>query len=183
MAETTQDNLSYQKVLDGLLRMHELSADGEPETDEIKQLRDAIDEPYSDLSAEERETIEGLSTDLFDVENITSEPVLDHVPPADNAMAASLQAQYSGQYDEALKLLRQSKSKPASRISYFRGRNWSEKCEPKVALLFFNHAAKLDPANDDYKAQAFEALVRAYPERGQKEITRVLTDLPKERRR
>src|SRR5258707_673005 len=102
MAATRQDNLSYQRVLHGLLCMHELSAAGKQETDEIKQLRDAIDEPYSDLSAEERETIEGLSTDLFDVENISSEPVLDHLPPGDKAMAAALQAQYSGHYDEEI---------------------------------------------------------------------------------
>jgi len=154
MTETTQDKLSYQKVLDGLLRMHELSAAGEQETEEIKQLREAIDEPYSALSAEEREIIEGLSTDLFDVENITSEPVLDHIPPVDPVIAAAIQAQYSGKYDEALNLLRESKAKPASRIAFFRGRIWSEKREPKVALLFFNHAAKLDPENDEYKAQA-----------------------------
>ena len=154
MTETTQDKLSYQKVLNGLLRMHELAAGGEQETDEIKQLRDAIDGPYSDLSAEERETIEGLSTDLFDVENITSEPKLDHLPPCDHAMAAALQAQNSGRYDDALKLLRDSKSKPASRIAFFRGRNWIGKGEPKVALLFFNHAARLDPQNEEFKAQA-----------------------------
>jgi tetratricopeptide (TPR) repeat protein len=168
MTETTQDKRSYQKVLDGLLRMHELSVAGERETDAIKQLRDAMDEPYSDLSAEERETIEGLSTDLFDVENITSEPVLDHMPPGDRAMTAAVQAQSSGKYDEALKLLRESKAKPASRIAFFRGRNWSEKGEPKVALLFFNHAARLDPRNDEYKAQALESHILAYPERGQK---------------
>lgn len=168
MTETTQDKLSYHKVLDGLLRMHELSVAGEQETDEIKQLRDAIDEPYSDLSAEERETIEGLSTDLFDVENILSEPKLDHVPPGDHALAAAMQAQNSGKYDEALKLLRESKSQPASRIAFFRGRNWIGKGEPKVALLFFNHAAKLEPENDEYKAQAFDSLNQAYPERGQK---------------
>ncbi len=127
MAETTQDNRSFQKVLHGLLRMHELSAAGEQETDEIKQLRDAIDEPYSDLSSEERETIEGLSTDLFDVENITSEPVPDLVPPGDNAMAAAFQARHSGRYDDARKLLRKSKSKPTSRISFFRGLNWRER--------------------------------------------------------
>jgi len=179
MNETTQGNLSYRKVLDELLRMHELSVAGEHETDEIKKSRDAIDEPYSDMSADEREAIEGLSTDLLDVENITSEPVLDYIPPGDEAMVKALQAQRSCRYDDALKLLRESKSKPASRLSFFRGRNWIEKREPRVALLFFNHAANLDAENDDYKAEAFDALVRAYPERGQKEITRVLTELPK----
>jgi tetratricopeptide (TPR) repeat protein len=177
MVETTEVNPSYRKVLDGLLRMHELSAAGEQETDEIKQLRDAIDEPYSDLSADERETIEGLSTDLFDVEKIISEPASDY-RAMDGSVMAALRAQYSGHYDKALKLLRESESKPISRMSFFRGRNWSEKGEPKVALLFFNHAAKLDPRNDGYKAEALEAFVRAYPERAQKEITRLLTELP-----
>jgi hypothetical protein len=153
MTETTQDKMSYRKVLEGLLRMHELSTAGQHETDKIKQLRDAIDEPYSDLSAEAREIIEGLSTDLFDVENITSEPVLDHVPEGDHAMAVAIHAQNSGKDDEALKLLRQCKSKPASRIAFLRGRIWSEMGEPKIALLFFNHAAKLDPGNDESRAQ------------------------------
>jgi tetratricopeptide (TPR) repeat protein len=174
MTPTTHDKLSYQKVLDGLLRMHELSAAGDQETEEIKQLREAIDVPYSDLSAQERETIEGLSSDLFDVENITAEPVLDHIRPGDQLMAAALQAQDSGKYDEALKLLRESKSSPASRIAFLRGRNWSEKGEPKVALLFFNHAAKLDPENDEYKAQAIDSLIRAYPERGSKKLQRMI---------
>jgi hypothetical protein len=182
MAATTQDNLSYQKVLDGLLRLHERAAAGGQETEEKKQLRDAIDGPYSDLSADQQEAIEGLSTDLFDVENITSEPALDRVPPGDEALAAALQAQQSGHHDRALNLLRESKSKPASRIAFFRGRNWIAKGEPKVALLFFNHAAKLDARNDEYRAEALDALFRAYPERGQKESTRVPTDSPKGQR-
>ena len=177
MTETKQDNLSYQKVLEALLQMQELSAAGEQETAEIKQLRDAIDEPYSDLSAVQRETIEGLSTDLFDIRIITSEPVLDPVLLADKALEAAIQAQNSGRYDEALQLLRESKARPASRISYLRGRNWSGKGEPKIALLFFNHATKLDPKNAEYKAQALDALVRAYPERGRKEITGWLTEI------
>ena len=168
MTETTQDKMSYRKVLEGLLRMHELSAAGAHETDEIKRLRDAIDEPYSELSAEEREIIEGLSADLFDIENIACEPANDHVPEGDHAMAAAVQAQNSGNYEGALKLLRQSKPQPESRIAFLRGRIWSERGEPKVALLFFNHAAKLDPENDEYRARARDSVIRANPGVGQK---------------
>ncbi len=155
MTETTQDKLSYRKVLDGLLRMHELFVAGERESNEIRQLRNDIDEPYSDLTEEDREAIEGLSTDLFDVEKIASEPILDHLPQADEKVQKALLAQHSGHYDEALRLLRESKSsKPFSRISYFRGRNWEGKGEPRVALLFFNHAVRLDPENEEYKSSA-----------------------------
>src|SRR5580704_12205327 len=107
MAETTQDKLSYRKVLDGLVRMHQLFVVGERESDEVKQLRDDIDEPYSDLDEEEREAIEGLSTDLLDVETITSEPTLDDIPPAGAKVQEALLAQHAGNYDDALKLLRE----------------------------------------------------------------------------
>ena len=177
MTETTQDNPSYRKVLDGLLRMHELFVAGERESAEVKQLRDDIDDPYSKLTDEQREAIEGLSTDLFDVEKITSEPIPKPVPLADEHVQRALLAQYSDHYDDALKLLRAGKSsRPFSRISYFRGRNWEGKGEPKVALLFFHHAVQLDPENEEYKASALGALYNAFPREGQKQVEAVLAN-------
>ena len=171
MTPTTQDRLCYRKVLDGLLRMHELFVAGERKSTELTQLRDNIDEPYLEMTEEERDAIEGLSTDLFDVERITSEPHLDSRPPANEKIQSALSAQHAGHYDEALRILRENKSsEPPSRISYFRGRNWEEKGEPRVALLFFNHAARLDPENEDYRAAALGAVYDAFPREREKEL-------------
>ena len=167
MTETTQDKLSYRKVLDGLLRLHELFVAGERESNDVRQLRNDIDEPYTDLTEEEREAIEGLSTDLFDVAKITSEPILEQIPSAEECVQRALSAQHSGNYDEALKLLREGKSsKPFSRISYLRGRSWWGKGEPRVALLFFNHAAQLDPENEKYQVLAWDASLAPISRRG-----------------
>jgi tetratricopeptide (TPR) repeat protein len=144
--------------------MHEVFVAGDRTSIELSQLRDGIDEPYLDMTEEERDAIEGLSTDLFDVERINSEPHLESRPPTNEKIQSALAAQHSGRYDESLKILRENKSlEPPSRISYFRGRIWEEKGEPRVALLFFNHAAKLDRENDEYKAAALEALDKSFP--------------------
>jgi uncharacterized protein (DUF433 family) len=128
-------------------------AAGARETEEVKQRPDAIDEPYSDLSAKERETIEGLSTDLFDVERITSQPALDRIPSGDDALAAVLQAQHSGHHEEALKLLRESKSKPASRIS---GIGDIQDCSGKTILYVPDSLLSLKSFRSDEMISAIE---------------------------
>jgi tetratricopeptide (TPR) repeat protein len=171
MTETSQEKLSYQKVLDGLLRMHQLFVQGKRKSEEVKQLRNDIDEPYSNLTEQQREEIEGLSTDLFDVEKVLSEPALGRASSAEEKEFWAIAAQREGRFDEALSLFRGCRSSvPFSRISYHRGQIWEQKGQPKVAKVFFDHAVLLNPNNEEYVASAVSSLFDAFPERGDKEL-------------
>lgn len=171
---------SYQKYRDGLMRMHRLFTEGKRRSEEVAKLRNEMDEPYDDLTGEEREELTGLSADLFDVEKITSDPRGAQDPRADAVAHSVVNALHSGRYAEALELLRGREAGPPSRVAFLRGRVWSEKGEPGVALQFFRHASRLRPENDDFKANVLEALFWSDPEAARHEIDRVLSELPPE---
>jgi tetratricopeptide (TPR) repeat protein len=66
-------------------------------------------------------------------------------------------------------MLRECKQVPPfSRISYFRGRIWEQKGEPKTAAIFLKHAVDLAPTNASYWAAWMDALRTADPKTARK---------------
>lgn len=173
--DQVRDSHAFAKVRDGLLDLHELFLVGHGSSEKAKAIRDAADEPWFDLSDEQQETLNGLTRDLLDAQEVTSEPELESIPPVEPGVLEAVMLQHDGRYSEALELLRQHRSsKPFSRISFFRGRCWEELNEPRVALMFFNHAHKLAPTNEEYRAAALGSLAKAYPEQGRAKVQEIL---------
>ena len=153
---TTQpfpENPSYIAVVRGLLRMHELRAQGQFESPEADALRDAMDSPWEGLSETERTRLRGLSEDL----NALSEIALDNPSPA---MSADTQERINqvhetrqrGDWDTALELLRRSETYiPPALASYLRGTIWGAAGDAATAAVFFEHASHVEPTNQVFQ--------------------------------
>lgn len=167
---------AYRLVHDGILDLHELFFLDKQRSEEADAIRDEMDEPWLEISDQQQRLLSGLSMDLNDIKQV-AEPEKAVGPMAGPKIMKALEHQHDGRFAEALELLRDSKdSKPFSRISYYRGRNWEGLNEPRTALLFFKHACQLAPFNDLYQASALGALCAAFPKKGTAEVERVLAN-------
>jgi tetratricopeptide (TPR) repeat protein len=62
-------------------------------------------------------------------------------------------ARRRGEWDRALELLRRlGKCADPALVSYLRGSIWMDAGDPETAVLFCEHAARLQPDNGDYRA-------------------------------
>ena len=165
----------FERVRDGLLDLHELFLEGKGSSEKAKAIRNATDEPWLNLSDEQQDIFNGLAQDLLDAQEVKSEPELPSIPPADPGVLEAAMLQHNGRYFEALARLRENRSsKPFSLLSFFRGRCWEGLDEPRVALMFFNHAHKLAPKHEEFEAAALGVLADAYPEKGRAEVQRII---------
>ena len=67
----TPGSPNFRQVLRGYLRLHQLMIEGRDELPDADAVRDSLDLPWRVLTEAERERIQGLSADLFDI----SEPI------------------------------------------------------------------------------------------------------------
>jgi hypothetical protein len=68
-------------------------------------------------------------------------------------LSAIAEARQRGDWDAALDLLRRCAAcLPPAQLSYLRGVIWQEVGDTETAALFFEHAATLEPGNQDYSA-------------------------------
>jgi len=146
MSDQLKVDSSYQKALNGLLRIHQLFVAGKRKSDEVKRLRDELDEPFLDLTSEENRVLEGLSADLFDVEKIKENKSEENSPEVEQIICQAIAAREAGRLDESLELLRTAKGyEPFGRISFLRANIWRLKGEDQVAIVFAKHALDLNP--------------------------------------
>lgn len=156
---------SYQAEMSALLRMHQLSLAGQEESEEADMVRESACDYWDDLSKVEKDRLTGLSKDLYE---ISDGPVQSPEPMNPQALAKlgeTYEARERGDWDKALELLRQGgKQIPAALVSYLRGRIWQDAGEPKTAAVFLEHAAQLEPENENYQAVNLHNLKDADPE-------------------
>jgi hypothetical protein len=154
-------NPAYLAMVRGTRELHQLLAAGKDDSPEADAIRDATDGPWEALSEIERERVGNLSEDLYSL----VEP-----PPAAQPINAQAQskltevfaAKQRGEWDTALDLLRRWRAyiDPAQ-LSYLRGSIWLEARDAETAVLFLEHAAKLQPANDKYRETDLSAMRNA----------------------
>ena len=142
-------NPNYLTVICGLLEMHRLSAQDLFESPQADAVRDAMDVPWQGLSAIERKRLAGLSEDLNAMSETTSAPApqeLNHDTQA--KLVQVYEARKRGEWDKALELLRQwGKDAPLALASYVRGTIWRAAGDMNTAIVFFEHASRLEPEN------------------------------------
>jgi len=116
-------------------------------------------EIYEMLTDEQRQTVWGLSADLYSLIDKEQSPTDDPVLGKEQ-IAAGLETAYSdGDWNELLRLLRhQDGLMPSSVVDYMRCRAWTELGYPEVALAFIKNAVRLDPRDSGYKHLALELL-------------------------
>ena len=142
---------NYKVVVSGLRELHALTIAGRLDSPEADAVRDATDVPWSALTETEKNRLSGLSEDLY----LITDPVERLSGEFDLQIQASLnnliQAKLAKDWEETLKWARVSRLflKPAT-LSYVLGSAWMDGGDPGTAVIFFKHAADLDPQNSDY---------------------------------
>lgn len=151
----------YVQSVQGLHRLHALSAAGNDDEPEADAVRASLEHPWVRLSEAERRRIAGLSEDLYTI----SEPApaaLPMNPEAQRKLVEAFEARRAGQWDEALELLRRwGRQVDPALVSYLRGSVWMDAGDYATAALFLRHAAQLEPANENYASLYLLALSRS----------------------
>jgi tetratricopeptide (TPR) repeat protein len=167
---------NYRAYARGVRELHQLLAVGKDDSPEADAIRGATDGPWEGLSEVERERVGNLSEDLYSL----IEP-----PPAVQPMTAQAQddlnqafeARQRGEWDRALDLIRRCvESMSPDVVSFFRGRTWLDAGDADTAVLFFEHAARLQPENGNYLAVFLYALEKVDPKAAQTRAEIVLQD-------
>jgi hypothetical protein len=136
---------NYLFSIQGLHQLHALTAAGKDQTPEADELRDTLDHPWMCLSETETDRINGLSEDLYSLSD-PPQPVLPMNSDAERELDEVPKAMESGEWDEALTLLRRSSRyvDPAD-LSRRRGTIWLQAGDRSTAALFFEHASRIEP--------------------------------------
>jgi tetratricopeptide (TPR) repeat protein len=170
-------NPSYLAMVRGVRELHRLIAEGKEDSSEADAIRDATDGPWESLSEIERRRARNLSEDLYSLHELAAVPG----PPNPQTFAKlvdALEARKQGEWDRALDLLRQWGSfvdDPAT-VSYVRGEIWLEAGDAATAVLFFEHASKLQPDNESYRAMLLHALSLSDPDEAQRRAEAILVE-------
>jgi tetratricopeptide (TPR) repeat protein len=167
-------NPSYLAMVRGTRELHQLLAAGKDDSPEADAIRDATDGPWRALSEVERKRVQNLSEDLYSL--VESPPAAQPMnPQAQAKLSEAFEAQKRGEWDRALDLLRRWRTyiDPAL-MSFRRGSIWLEAGDPATAALFFEHASKLQPANEHYLAMFLYALNIADPAAARKRADEIL---------
>ena len=156
---------SYQAELSALLRMHQLSLDGKEESEEADLVRESANDYWNDLSKPEKDRLTGLSKNLYEISDGPAQPREPMSPQTQGKLVGAVEARERGEWDKALELLREwGKYFPAALVSVLRGTIWRDAGEPKVAVVFFEHASHLEPENETYEGVLLETLETANPD-------------------
>lgn len=143
----------YLAAVQGIRELHRLALEGQDESPAADRIRDATDGPWEGLSATERKRVAGLSEDLYSISDPAMGEPLVMTPQAAAKFSDALEARERGELDLALELLRTwGKHVPPALLSHQRGATWLEAGDPATAVLFWEHAARLDPENAKYQA-------------------------------
>ena len=152
----------FLHVANGYLRLHQLEREGRAETPEADDLRDSLDKPWYQLSEEECERIQGLSSDLYSINQFRASGEGDLEPEVKRKLNEFRQ---KGENDNALRLLRQHQHVAPALVAALRGGIWLELGCPAIALDFYEYAARVVPGNPIYLTQLLHAQELVNPER------------------
>jgi tetratricopeptide (TPR) repeat protein len=172
-------NPNYLAMVRGTRELHQLLAAGKDDSPEADAIRDATDGPWEALSETERDRVCNLSEDLYSL--VEPPPALQPMnPQAQAKLNDAIEAKQRGEWDRALDLLRRWRAYiDQALISYLRGSIWLEAGDPGTAALFFEHASKLEPANEKYLAMSLGAMRLADPARAIRRADDILQEYPK----
>jgi tetratricopeptide (TPR) repeat protein len=173
-------NPNYLAMVRGTRELHRLlAAGGKDDSPEAGAIRDATDGPWEALSEVERNRVRNLSEDLYSL--VEPPPAVQPMnPQAQAKLNEAFEAKQRGEWDRALDLLRRWRAyiDPAL-VSYLRGSIWLEAGDPWTAALFYEHAFKLQPDNENYQAMFLYALNIADPTAAKKFAEDILREYKK----
>lgn len=142
-----------QKIVDTHVRK---TWDQEPSAAEEERCNDL----WNELDEQQQERLWGLSSDLNTLRDKETWIDSDWEPTTPEALARQREEALCDKDWDALltSLRRPPRFLPRPQVDSLRGRAWMEMEHPEVALLFFDNAARLDPANESYRIASMECL-------------------------
>jgi tetratricopeptide (TPR) repeat protein len=156
------DNPDFLQYETFLKELHRLIAMGKGNDDEADEVREAMDQPERELSREELDRLNGLSADLYMLQD---DEIYEPADPAERTperlgAAVSLALEQQA-WEQVLALLRLGPTflSPDS-IAFIRARAYNELGHQDTALLFAEYAAKLDPQEPTYACMVMELLLK-----------------------
>jgi tetratricopeptide (TPR) repeat protein len=152
---------AFRRYVALLRRLHRLFFDGKEDSQEADGIRDAMDGPWDELTAEQREIVSGLAADLNSIRRgAPASEIPREGAPAENERALSRSYQ-AGNWDDVLKYLRRlAPFRQPAHVEYLRGRAWSNLLDDDTALLFFEHSRCIDPDNKTIAYAALQCLAK-----------------------
>lgn len=149
---------SYLATVRGTHELHRLIAEGKENSPEAEAIRDASDGAWEVLSEAERDRARWVAEDLYSLYE-ESPSKQEMTGEAQAGINEAYKGRERGEWDRALGQLRKWRAYLAPfLLSYLRGTIWLEAGDPATASLFFQHAHKLNPENDSYRAMYLQAL-------------------------
>jgi tetratricopeptide (TPR) repeat protein len=169
-------NPSYLALVRSNRELHQLLAAGKDDSPEADAIRDATDGPWEALSEVERNRVRHLSEDLYSL--VEPPPAAQPMnPEAQAKLNEAFEARQRGEWDRALDLLRRwAAFLSPDVVSFFRGRIWLDAGDTETAVLFLEHASRLQPENGDYLAIFLYALEKVNPSSAQARARQILQD-------
>ena len=136
-------NGAYRRSVELLLKLHLLTRDGQGETAEADDVRDASEEPWWQMSEEEKQRFRCLSEDLKTLE---PDARLEHLPAGDHISEDGRRRiehfLSRRDWEAILGFLRDhAEQVPADLAAYYRGRCWAELGDHLAAIEFSRVAA------------------------------------------
>lgn len=147
--------LEYESLLKDL---HRLISDGKGDTEEADAVRDRMDTPEQHLSREEINRLNGLSADLYMLQN---DEVYEKYEGTQEQLRSQLADVWEhGDLEETLRLLRKGHDfLTLDRVAYLRAEAYKGLNHLDTALLFLEYAARLNKQNIAYQASMLDLLV------------------------
>jgi tetratricopeptide (TPR) repeat protein len=160
MAERYWDNPNFAEYESLLRRLHCLMAAGKGDTDEADAVRDDMDKPWRQLGREELARLDGLSADLYMLEdNEIFEPA-DTDEETHGRLQAELREAWSQEkWEDVLSLLRKDRTfGPPDRVAYLRAKAYERLGHLNSSLMFMEYAARQRPDDVTYRWSVMELL-------------------------
>jgi tetratricopeptide (TPR) repeat protein len=168
---------NYRAVVRGIRELHRLMVESRDESPEADVVRDTIDGPWEALSEAERKRVSGLSEDLYSISDPPDQGPQAMNPQAQARLNDAVEARARGDWDRALELLRRwGRHVSLALVSYLRGAIWLEAGDPEAAVLFYEHAANLNPDNGNYLSIFLHTLDIVEPAEAQRRAQEILQD-------
>lgn len=136
-------NGAYRRSVELLLKLHFLTRDGQGETAQADEIREASEEPWWQMTVEEKQRFRGLSEDLKTLEPGVR---LQHLPAGDSITEDGRRRVehllMRRDWEAILEFLRDHADQvPADLAAYYRGRCWAELGDQLAAIEFLRVAA------------------------------------------
>jgi tetratricopeptide (TPR) repeat protein len=153
------ERTAYQETVSGLLRLHRYTVENRDETDEYHEICAALEDYWGQMTPNERDRTGGLSQDLYTVSDPPPAQIEPITAEAQGEFGAVYEARERGEWDFALATLRKlQKVVPAALVAYLRGSIWEGLGDKQVAVVFYDHANRLEPGNQGIQAAFLNVL-------------------------